>query len=446
MNTGTVIGASNAELRSVTVESSGGLTDSVAIYNSGASPSLLHVTANAFGSTVTNSANLGIFNNNVSSPAMKDVSATGTGGSTAEGVRNSASSSPNMIDVTATASGGTSSLGIDNISNSSPTMNLVVASGSGGTTNYGMLNNGSAPKIQNSSFTGTGATSYGIYNIASSSLTLLIENSVITGATNSIRNDSHVTMRIGGSQLAGGPVAANSGPMTCGDTHDENNALIPGNCVNQSGNVVYVAKTGAAFTSIQTALDFITDNSTTNRYVVKIGPGTYSERVTMKPFIDIEGSGEDVTKITAIGAPINNPSATVFGASNAELRSLTVENTGGGLYTATGIDATSVSPNLLHVTISVSGASNVTEGISGNNMGSPSWNDVAITVSGGQFSHGILATTSSPHMVDITVSVSGATNSNEGMHVEQAAVLTNVSIAVTGGTGTTNYAIVDFGH
>src|SRR5207302_5796091 len=132
LNTGTVSGASNAELRSLTVESSGGMTDSVAIYNNSASPSLLHVTANAFGSTVTNSANLGVYNFNFSSPSMKDVSASGSGGTGANGVRNNVSSSPNMTDVTATGSGGTTdSDGVYNITNSSPTMVNVTASASG---------------------------------------------------------------------------------------------------------------------------------------------------------------------------------------------------------------------------------------------------------------------------------------------------------------------------
>ncbi len=52
--------------------------------------------------------------------------------------------------------------------------------------------------------------------------------------------------------------------------HDENYALLPHNCVNHSANVVTVAKSGAAFTSIQTALNSITDNSATNRYLVRV--------------------------------------------------------------------------------------------------------------------------------------------------------------------------------
>ncbi len=89
-NTGTVIGANNAELRSLTVENTGGTTYAVAIYNNGASPSLLHVTAIASGGT---NINVGVHNVN-SSPEMTNVTATASGGANNYGVYNISSSSP----------------------------------------------------------------------------------------------------------------------------------------------------------------------------------------------------------------------------------------------------------------------------------------------------------------------------------------------------------------
>ena len=94
-------------------------------------------------------------------------------------------------------------------------------------------------------------------------------------------------------------------------------------------NVIVVAKSGGDFTSIQAALDSITDASDTNRYLVWVAPGVYNERVTMKPYVDIEGAGEQVTRIT-YGGSSNPDTGTVVGANDAELRFLTVENTGGG--------------------------------------------------------------------------------------------------------------------
>ena len=83
------------------------------------------------------------------------------------------------------------------------------------------------------------------------------------------------------------------------------------------------------------------------------GAGVYTEQVTMKPYVDIQGSGELATKITWTGSITDTP-GTVMGASNAELRFLTVENTGGYTY-AVAIYNSSASLRLTHVTANASG-------------------------------------------------------------------------------------------
>ena len=62
----------------------------------------------------------------------------------------------------------------------------------------------------------------------------------------------------------------------------------------------------------------------------------------MEPYVDIQGAGEGVTKITYGGSGTWNL-GTVIGADNAELRFLTVENTGGDTY-AIAINNSSASP------------------------------------------------------------------------------------------------------
>lgn len=127
------------------------------------------------------------------------------------------------------------------------------------------------------------------------------------------------------------------------------------------GNVVRVGTTGGDFTSIQAALDSITTASAGNPFLVLVGPGVYSERVAMKPFVDIQGAGEGVTKITQSGS--TDPDfGTVAGADDAELRFLTVENTGGtdGIV---GVYNRDVSPRLLHVTVEVDGSGSFTYGV-----------------------------------------------------------------------------------
>jgi hypothetical protein len=166
-NTGTVRGASNAELRSLTVENTGGATYAIAIYNSGASPSLRNVTASVFG-------------------------------------------------------GFTRSVGVYNISSSAPTLTNVTSSATGSSDNRAVLNDGSSPRIVDSNLSSSGGSfNFGITSHAGGTVT--IDQSKITGSSNTIFNDFGVTTRVGASQLSGGPVFnAVGGTLTCTGVYDEN--------------------------------------------------------------------------------------------------------------------------------------------------------------------------------------------------------------------------------
>lgn len=70
----------------------------------------------------------------------------------------------------------------------------------------------------------------------------------------------------------------------------------------------------------------ITDASAARPYLLKLEAGVYDLRdrsLAMKPYVDIEGSGEGVTVVRSTV----ELTGTIVGAANAELRSLTVENT-----------------------------------------------------------------------------------------------------------------------
>ena len=156
-------------------------------------------------------------------------------------------------------------------------------------------------------------------------------------------------------------------------------------------NVIIVARAGGDFTSVQAALNSITNNSPTNPYLVWVAPGIYTETVTMKQYVDIEGAGEKVTKIVNTGS-VN--SATLFGASNAELRYLTVESNSSAWMTA--IRNVNASPSLLHVTA-------ITRPTSGDATPTPPPSSSSPTI--WQF-YGIRNMSgSSPTMTDVTVSV-----------------------------------------
>lgn len=103
-------------------------------------------------------------------------------------------------------------------------------------------------------------------------------------------------------------------------------------------------------TALRNAIDAIADATEATPYLIKIEPGIYDIGTTalqMKQYVDVEGSGETVTKI--LGTVIGSTTGVVVTADRMELRSLTVENDSMGgqviaIYNATG------SPRLSHVT------------------------------------------------------------------------------------------------
>jgi hypothetical protein len=118
-------------------------------------------------------------------------------------------------------------------------------------------------------------------------------------------------------------------------------------------NLLVVAKSGGDYTTITDALNSITTNSPDNPFTIYVAPGIYSEMVTMKPYVDIEGAGEQATKITFTSD--STITSTVTGADNAELRFLTVESTGGGTSNTIAIYNHNASPRITHVTARISG-------------------------------------------------------------------------------------------
>ena len=101
----------------------------------------------------------------------------------------------------------------------------------------------------------------------------------------------------------------------------------------------------------------ITDASAAKPYLLKLEAGVYDLRdrtLAMKPFVDIEGSGEGVTIVRSTV----ESTGTIAGAANAELRSLTVENTAAVLAIALRNDAAGF--RAAHVTCRAATAGNAT--------------------------------------------------------------------------------------
>ncbi|NOU21116.1 MAG: hypothetical protein HOO93_04875 [Methyloglobulus sp.] len=185
------------------------------------------------------------------------------------------------------------------------------------------------------------------------------------------------------------------------------------------------------YTSITDALNHIpaglyNNGVCTDHYLIKVLPGVYAERVHMLPCVDIEGSGELTTKITAgggNGGTTNNAdSVTLFGANNAELRFLTVESVGtNGSPFCEAIFNDGVSPRLSHLTAVASGCNSSNRAI--NEVGtSITMTNVTALAIGGVNSIAIQLNSSATTLIDVVASASGSsgTNGNNGLYVTDA--------------------------
>ncbi|MBW2703469.1 MAG: hypothetical protein JRF33_21840 [Deltaproteobacteria bacterium] len=103
----------------------------------------------------------------------------------------------------------------------------------------------------------------------------------------------------------------------------------PGDTSFLYANRLTVALSGGDFTSIQAAVDSITEAAVENPYLVWIAPGLYNEAVTLSPYVSLAGSGEGVTIIQAQTSTPGTPvvSAAIIMAEGCTLRDLSVSNT-----------------------------------------------------------------------------------------------------------------------
>ncbi|MFO1302593.1 MAG: hypothetical protein U1F54_02620 [Burkholderiales bacterium] len=88
-------------------------------------------------------------------------------------------------------------------------------------------------------------------------------------------------------------------------------------------NVVWVAPAGGQFQSIQGAIDYVYTNGKTPA-VIQVAPGTYPELVTLRPYVRLQGSGKQLTRIQPTGCATANASAVTM-AGAAQLQDVTIE-------------------------------------------------------------------------------------------------------------------------
>jgi len=188
-------------------------------------------------------------------------------------------------------------------------------------------------------------------------------------------------------------------------------------------HVIVVAKSGGDYTTINDALNSITDNGPDSRYLVWVAPGTYSETVRMKPYVHIRGAGAEATTISSTVSSSSSPTATatVVLTRHVVLRDVTVVVTGTGEY-KTAILVQDVATDTAEIVDVEALADGGQHGYAiYNDHSSPVIRDISASGRGsGDFSsgHGIYNAYSSPTILNVTATgvASGTLGSSQGVY------------------------------
>lgn len=209
----------------------------------------------------------------------------------------------------------------------------------------------------------------------------------------------------------------------------------------------------ASGTNLRNALANIPSPSSTNRWLLKIEPGIYQLQgaaLLMRPWVDIEGSGIGVTTIS-LSSPTDPFNATISGASDAELRLLTVEAT----ENTTAMSNTNAHPRIYRVKFVATGLAR-RFGME-NILSAPRIEECEFIVSlppsafGPTFGLGIsfdqLPTGARSSIFRSRITVSGGTT-NYGVRMSRGQTVTEIQetqIDVTGGSSSSAYGIYALG-
>jgi hypothetical protein len=246
------------------------------------------------------------------------------------------------------------------------------------------------------------------------------------------------------------------GTFTCVGAYTATGDELGPDCLSpaEPAQVIWVATSGGDYTLLSEALAAIGTDlpaaTSTEPYVIKIAPGVYDElsEVALKSFVDVEGSGEDVTIITCDCDGTTEGAATVsVDGITAQLRNLTVVNAGvGGSSYAAGITTRNVVDgafSLLHVTARATGDSSNNFAVY-NEDSSPSLMSVTAVATGSFFDVGVYnALSSSPTLTDVVALAGDGVGVNHGVFNRDTSSPTIRTSTITGSTTSINNYLAD---
>jgi hypothetical protein len=326
------------------------------------------------------------------------------------------------------------------------------------------------------SFSGSGS---GLTNVTASNLVCngCVSQSALSFIPGTITGINAGAGLTGGGNTGIVPIAVNfggSGASSAVSRSDHNHDSL---YQRKYGKVAIVAQDGGDYTDPY-AVMVDSDNwcgiaSETNPCLVKIMPGIYDvggNSVQMKSYIDIEGSGENTTKIK--GNISANDSGVVRGAAFAELRFLSVENTGGGGADAIAMYNYQAAPKITNVTLTARNAGNNSTalynttwslpilinvtlegfnaakssyGIYSTNLCNPQLTNVKIKTQNAYYSIGVASYSNVvTTMNNVTIESIGNSSVNGALISSSTMLMTNSSIRCTVSTSTKTYCLATY--
>lgn len=203
------------------------------------------------------------------------------------------------------------------------------------------------------------------------------------------------------------------------------------NNISPLSNIITVAKKGGDFSDPIKALLSITNASQSSPYLIVIAPGTYNltSPLIMKEFVNINGTGEELTYLTKSFPESETSRAIIIGSNNASLSDLSIVQQPNGEPFVYGIYNLNASPELKRLSIDLG-------------RGDPS-----SFINRSQNLYGIYNNDASPTIKNIKISLIGSSVSSSGIHSlnSSSPIIQNVDINIQANSTSSHYGVFSNG-
>ncbi|HEX2909371.1 MAG TPA: hypothetical protein VH186_01090 [Chloroflexia bacterium] len=277
---------------------------------------------------------------------------------------------------------------------------------------------------------------------------------------------SSATVKLGGREIPPNQILLANGGQPC-------DAGVPKFYLVSMSHTLVVSPTGTSTqngAALLSAMITISNSnpSVDNPWLLKVEPGNYylgKQSLTLKPYVDLEGSGEDTTSISSdMGG-----NGTLVMASNSEARFVSIVTAGPIFSTAIVVPVNITNAHLTHVTASGSATGSPSQAYglynyggtitlqnctllataysssSGiyNETGTTTVQESTLSASGAVYNYGLSNNNGTFNLQHSNVSATGGTNSYA---VNNTKTLTVQESALTASSSNTNYALFSSGN